>query len=70
MESVCLYLCLTCQIILTLFAGRGEVHIHREVWKPSLSYPAGEGTQQTHPHADQRRCKGWFAGSQERHRRW
>lgn len=51
------------------FTGRGEVHIHREVWKPSLSDAAGEGTQQTHPHTDQRCCQGWFEGSQERHRR-
>lgn len=50
------------------FPGRGEVHVHREVWKPSLGHAAGEGTQQTHPDADQRRHQGWSEGSQERHR--
>lgn len=54
----------------TLFLGRGEVHVHREVWKPSFSHPAGEGTQPTHHHTDQRCHKGWITGGEKRHRRW
>lgn len=59
-----------CSFLLNRFTGRGKVHLHWEVWQPSFSHPAGEGTQQTHPHTDQRCHQGRFKGSQERHWRW
>lgn len=59
------------QANITLFStGRGEIHLHWEVWEPPLRDPAHQGPQQAHAHPDQGCSEGWAAGCEKCHRGW
>lgn len=60
-----------CQANMSLFStGRGEIHLHWEVWEPALGDPAHQGPQQAHTHPDQGCSQGWAEGCEKCHWGW